>query len=80
MHAPVDYAYVGCFHEDNQAPDLTGELPTVITNAEACLAHCSRGGWSYAAVHNQNICTCGDSLYVEANTSEVVNGKISYIL
>ncbi|KAF9217542.1 hypothetical protein BGZ59_003264 [Podila verticillata] len=61
MLAPVDHACVGCFDEDTHKPDLASEPPIVITNAEACLAHCSRRGWSYAGIHNENICTCGDT-------------------
>ncbi|KAF9428918.1 Asialoglycoprotein receptor 1 [Podila epigama] len=54
-------SYLGCFLEDVSSPDLTGEPPLIIARPEACFTHCSIGTWSYAAIRNKTICTCGDT-------------------
>ncbi|KAF9920543.1 hypothetical protein FBU30_009616 [Linnemannia zychae] len=58
---PASVTYIGCFKEQNNSPDLDGEPPLSITRAEACFTHCSIGTWSFAAIRNGTICTCGDS-------------------
>ncbi|KAF8948916.1 hypothetical protein BGZ47_001125 [Haplosporangium gracile] len=58
---PSTVTYVGCFKEQIRSPDLDGEPPLSITRAEACFTHCSIGTWSFAAIRNGTICTCGDS-------------------
>ncbi|KAG0290147.1 hypothetical protein BGZ96_006365 [Linnemannia gamsii] len=57
----VTVTYVGCFKEQIQNPDLDGEPSLSISRAEACFTHCSIGTWSFAAIRNGTICTCGDS-------------------
>ncbi|KAF9161180.1 hypothetical protein BGX21_008165 [Mortierella sp. AD011] len=54
-------AYLGCFIEDPYNPDLSGEPPLIITQPEACFTHCSIGTFTYAAIRNRTICTCGDT-------------------
>ncbi|KAG0215290.1 hypothetical protein BGX33_001304 [Mortierella sp. NVP41] len=59
--SPAQATYVGCFYEETHSPDLDGEPPLSITRAEACFTHCSIGTWTFAAIRNGTICTCGDS-------------------
>ncbi|KAF9946483.1 hypothetical protein BGZ70_003194, partial [Mortierella alpina] len=61
MSSPQQPTYLGCFHENIYSPDLTGEPPSIIARAEACFTHCSIGTWTYAAIRNRTICTCGDT-------------------
>ncbi|KAI7822219.1 hypothetical protein BC939DRAFT_477947 [Gamsiella multidivaricata] len=61
LHRRDQPSYLGCFIEHPYNPDLTGEPPLIITRAEACFSHCSIGTWSYAAIRNRTICTCGDA-------------------
>ncbi|GJJ76377.1 hypothetical protein EMPS_08736 [Entomortierella parvispora] len=44
----------------------------MIAQAEACFKHCSIGTWSYAAIRNRTVCTCGDTFnkYGSAPESE----------
>ncbi|KAF9286233.1 hypothetical protein BGZ88_009183 [Linnemannia elongata] len=58
---PSTVTHLGCFKEQILSPDLDGEPPLSITRAEACFTHCSIGTWSFAAIRNGTICTCGDS-------------------
>ncbi|KAK3836607.1 MAG: hypothetical protein JOS17DRAFT_486126 [Linnemannia elongata] len=58
---PSTVTHLGCFNEQIRSPDLNGEPPLSITRAEACFTHCSIGTWSFAAIRNGTICTCGDS-------------------
>ncbi|CAO3572255.1 unnamed protein product [Mortierella alpina] len=69
MSSPQQPTYLGCFHENIHSPDLTGEPPSIIARAEACFTHCSIGTWTYAAIRNRTICTCGDTFNKYGNAS-----------